>query len=526
MQFIYRNIPLDPTTDERLLPSAVAAAIGCPAGELLQLRIVRKALDARKKQQLRMVYSVTFSVQNPVTFWQRYSSDPNLEQSPPVPSFVPILRCSSTNHGPILIVGTGPAGLFCALRLAVYGLTATLVERGRPVEQRKRDVDRFWQGGGFDPESNVQFGEGGAGTFSDGKLTCRLRDPNSRWVLEQLVAAGAPPEILYQAKPHVGTDRLRLVVASIRKQLEGGGFCYRFSTTLTGIIHRSGAVTAALLNNDQEHPCRHLVLATGHSARDTYRMLAAERLKLEPKPFAIGLRVEHPQQLIDQIQYGKNHPPLPPADYSLAWNNRLTGRSCYSFCMCPGGVLVASSSEPGTVVVNGMSNLHRDSGYANSALVVNVRPEDFGGGALGGIRFQRRLEQAAFEAAGRSYHAPAQNLMTFLGRGKGRVRSSYRPAVQEVELDRLLPEYVSSSIREGLLSFEKRMRGFITAEATLTGVESRTSAPVRILRGDDLQSLSLKRLYPCGEGAGYAGGIISAALDGVRVADRIAAELL
>ena len=371
----------------------------------------------------------------------------------------------------------------------------------------------------------MQFGEGGAGTFSDGKLTCRLRDPNTGWVLDQLVRFGAPPEIRYQAKPHIGTDRLRSVVTGIREGLQEQGFSIRFSTRLTGLICSNGQIAAALCNDRDEIRCGHLVLAVGHSARDTYRMLAERQLLMELKPFAVGLRVEHPQDLIDRIQYGKLHPALPRADYALTYNNLTTGRSCYSFCMCPGGMVIGSSSEPEMVVVNGMSNLRRDSGRANSALVVNVRPEDFDGqDHLAGVRFQQNWERTAYLAGGSSYRAPAQNLMAFIGKGAGSCLSSCLPGVAETDLSTVLPEYVTSTLREGIVSFERKLKGFITAAATLTGIETRTSSPLRILRGENLQSPSLQGLYPCGEGAGYAGGIMSAALDGVRIADMIAGQ--
>ena len=346
-------------------------------------------------------------------------------------------------------------------------------------------------------------------------------------MLDQLIRFGAPPEIRYQAKPHVGTDRLRSVVAALRAGLLESGADLRFSTCLTDLVSSNGQISAVRNNHQDELPCRHLVLAVGHSARDTYALLARQKLLMELKPFAIGLRVEHPQGVIDRIQYGKPHPALPRADYALTYNNDLTKRSCYSFCMCPGGLVVASSSEAEMVVVNGMSNLGRDSGFANSALVVNVRPEDFDGGdPLAGVRFQQQWERTAFAVGGGNYRAPAQNLVAFIGQGAGGgYLSSYRPGVLEADLSTVLPEYVIQTMREGIVSFDRKMKGFVTREATLTGVETRTSAPLRILRNENLQSPSLQGLYPCGEGAGYAGGIMSAALDGVRVADTIAGQM-
>lgn len=523
MPFLLRNLTLQPGEDEGRLAVLAARCLGLDPATLQQFRILRKGVDARKKPRVLLVYTVSFSLADEAVFWKRHHATPNLEQ---LPVESPVIFSKSSCTSPIVIIGMGPAGLFCALRLAAHGISATILERGRPVEERVRDVARFWRNGELDPESNVQFGEGGAGTFSDGKLTCRLRDPNTAWVLDQLIRFGAPPEIRYQAKPHVGTDRLRGMVAAIRGGLQESGFDIRFSSCLSHLASNNGQLAAAISNNQDQIPCQHLVLAIGHSARDTYTMLSGLDLIMEPKPFAIGLRVEHPQQLIDRIQYGKPHPALPKADYALTWNNDSAGRSCYSFCMCPGGLVVAGSSEPAMVVTNGMSNLGRDSGYANSALVVNVRPEDFGGAdPLAGVRFQQRWEHRAFVAGGSTYRAPAQNIMAFIGQGKGPFSSSYRPGTVEADLTTVLPDYVTATLREGIISFERKMKGFLTSEGTLTGVETRTSAPLRILRGDDCQSPTLRGLYPCGEGAGYAGGIMSAALDGVRVADLIAAQV-
>lgn len=522
MRFILRNLTLFPGDDERRLPLLAAQACGLPVAELQDFRIVRKAVDARKKPKVLLVYSVAFSLSDEHRLCADHQGIPHLERAPHEPAicFTPPRRSA-----PVVVAGMGPAGLFCALRLAAHGIAATVIERGQPVEQRVRDVARFWKNGTLLPESNVQFGEGGAGTFSDGKLTCRLRDPNTAWVLEQLVRFGAPPEIRYQAKPHVGTDRLRSVVAAIRAELIAKGATIRFATRLTGLHAINGQLAAIRCNENEELPCCHLVLAIGHSARDTYRLLLDSGLLLEQKAFAIGLRVEHPQALIDRIQYGKPHPALPRADYALTYNNTATKRSCYSFCMCPGGLVIASSSEAGMVVTNGMSNLGRDSGLANSALVVTVRPDDFDGtDPLAGIRFQQQWERLAFEAGGGNYHAPAQNLLAFIGRGNGPLSSSYRPGFREADLSAILPDYVVTTLREGILSFERKMRGFVTGEATLTGVETRTSAPVRILRDEQLQAPGLRGVYPCGEGAGYAGGIMSAALDGVRIADKIAEQ--
>ncbi len=521
MYLTLSDIRLPPGSTEDKVRQAAARLLHLPDSHLHNFTLTRKSIDARKKTSIQEVYSARFRIygEQPAEHWQNIS---NLAICPsPARHDFPKVESSQ----PIIIAGMGPAGLFCALRLAAYGISSTLLERGRPVEERVQDVSRFWHGGLLNPESNVQFGEGGAGTFSDGKLTCRLRDPNTAWVLEQLVNFGAPAEIMYHSKPHVGTDRLQQVVSAIRTRLVQQGCQICFNTRLVDLVIARQQLAGVLTSTGDELPCGQLVLAIGHSARDTYSMLVQNGLTMIPKPFAIGLRVEHPQGLIDRIQYGQPDPVLPAADYSLTWNNTTSGRSCYSFCMCPGGQVIASSSEAGMVVVNGMSNLRRNSGFANSALVVNVRPDDFmGNDPLAGVRFQQHWEQAAFVAGGSNYSAPAQNLLLFAGkgRGKGGFCSSYQPGCVEADLATVLPDYVAATIREGIQQFDKRMKGFMTSEATLTGVETRTSAPVRILRGDDLQSPALKGLYPCGEGAGYAGGIMSAALDGVRVADRIA----
>ncbi len=524
MPFILRNLNLPFDHPAEALAVAVCTRFCLPADALLALKVLKQGLDARKKPRIKAVYTVQFRVADESDFWRSHGDDPDLDAAPePVRPVFPRLQ----QAGRIVIVGMGPAGLFAALRLTEYGLAPTIVERGRAVAERVRDVQRFWGHRVLDPESNVQFGEGGAGTFSDGKLTTRVRDPNLGYVLEQLVRFGAPPEIMIQAKPHIGTDRLREVVSGIRTHLLACGADIRFRWRLTGLLTDSGRVRGVAGSDGSEEPCDFLVLAPGHSARDTYRLLAESGVALERKPFAVGVRVEHPQELINRIQYAiPGHPRLPAADYRLAYNN-ANGRSAYSFCMCPGGVVVAGASGPGQVVTNGMSNLSRNAPYANSALVVNVREEDFPDSSpLAGIAFQEALEHRAFLAGGSGYHAPAQNLLAFLGRkGATACRSTYRPGVVEAELAAVLPGFVTDTLREGLIAFERQMRGFVTAEATLVGVESRTSAPTRILRGGDLQSVSLRRLYPAGEGAGYAGGIMSAALDGIRVADAIAREI-
>jgi len=525
MPFIYRNLIVAPHEAEEHLPALTAAALGLRCEELVQFRIVRKGVDARRKPRIKMVYTVAFSLMDESLLRGRLEGDPSLEWQPEQG----VTLCAPVSSGQrIVIVGSGPAGLFAALRLAAYGLEATLLERGEPVERRTLAVQRFWKDGLLDPESNVQFGEGGAGTFSDGKLTCRSKDALVPWVLEQMAAFGAPAEIRYLAKPHIGTDRLRTMVAAMRAHLLQRGFRIRFGCRVSDIHIRDGAVTAVTVNDLEELPCDLLVLATGHSARDTYEMLARRQVPLQQKPFAMGLRIEHPQALIDRIQYGAARTAhLPAADYAVTWNNAASGRSAYSFCMCPGGVVIGGASEAGGVVTNGMSAQLRNSPFANSALVVNVREQDFGAAdPLAGVRLQRHWEQRAYEAGGGGFRAPARNVLDFLRLPGGKsATSSYRPGIVEADLDTVLPDFIISTLRQGLADFGRRLHGFVSSEATLIGIESRTSAPVRVLRDTNYESPGLRGLYPAGEGAGYAGGIMSSAIDGIKIADTIAAKL-
>lgn len=523
MPFIYRNLILSPQDPEDTLPDLLAAKLVVPVASLHDVRIIRKGIDARKKPNIKLVYTLSFSAG--VAIRSRLITDPALEWQDERTAQVttPIRSCKQ-----IVIVGSGPAGLFAALRLASYGLTATIVERGEPVEQRALTVQRFWKDGVLDPESNVQFGEGGAGTFSDGKLTSRSKDLLVPWVLDQFAAFGAQPEVRYLAKPHIGTDRLRAVVIAMRKDLVEKGFLFRFGCRMSDLEITNGQIKSVTLNDIEALPCDHLILACGHSARDTYEMLEQSSVPLQRKPFAMGLRIEHPQELINRIQYGTaKQPTLPSADYAVAWNNSSSGRSAYSFCMCPGGVVVGGASEVGGVVTNGMSGQLRNSPYANSALVVNVRDEDFDGpGPLAGVRLQRRWERRAYEEGGGGYLAPAQNLLDFLRLpGKGAAITSYRPGICVTELDSVLPRFIVETLREGIVDFGRKLKGFVTAEATLIGIESRTSSPVRVLRDSSFESVGVKGLYPAGEGAGYAGGIMSSAVDGIKIADCIAGRL-
>ncbi len=524
-RFLLRNNSLFVDEDESTLQLRVAERFSLSKDDLSDFRIIRKGIDARKKPRIRYVYTVEFSTADPEDFLNRFSGEPDLLITEAVSA--PAVRQIKT-PARIVIVGSGPAGIFAALRLCDYGIEPVILERGSPVEERVRHVERFWANGELDEESNVQFGEGGAGTFSDGKLTTRVRDPNTGYVLKRLVEFGAPPETGWLAKPHIGTDRLRLVLLNIRRFLQNSGADIRFASKLTGFNTIDRGIRSVVINDLLEEPCDRLLLAPGHSARDTYRMLSSNGILMEQKPFAVGLRVEHPQELINMIQYGKSSDPrLPPADYALTWNDTNSGRSAYSFCMCPGGEVIAGSSEAGGVVTNGMSELRRGSGWANSALVATVRTDDFESDSpLAGISFQRALETAAYKLGGGGYNAPAQKITSFLGKDRGgTLASTYRPGIVEAELSGLFPAFITTTLKDGIAEFDRKMRGFITSEATLIGVESRTSAPLRIIRGDDFQSPSVKGLFPFGEGAGYAGGIMSSALDGIRVADAVAKGL-
>ena len=522
MPLLLRDIPLDISADEETLRDEVARVIGIEAVRVKNLKVVRRSIDARKKSRIRRVYTVEFSCDNESGLL-RESECKGLEKATAIPGI--ILPTMTTKHH-VLVVGMGPAGLFAAKSLVESGVQVTLVDRGRPVEQRVRDVEDFWTHGTLDPVSNVQFGEGGAGTFSDGKLTTRLNHPRRQAVLESLVEFGAPHEILVEARPHVGTDRLRKVVIRFRQYLISKGVDVRFETCLTGLDMLRDNVTGGIFDESHLIRCDALILAPGHSARDTYRMLDRSGVQLEPKGFAVGVRSEHPASLINSIQYGKFANQLPAADYALRYNDDDTGRGIYSFCMCPGGEVINAASEQDGLVVNGMSRTSRSGKYSNSALVVSVRPEDWGGTKLGGMHFQQHWERRAFSLAGKNFLAPAQNLMSFCGIGNGPVACSCRPGVFATELREVLPDFVYHGLKRALPHFDRKMRGFVTGEAVLIGVETRTSSPLRITRDESGASVSHAGLYPAGEGAGYAGGIMSAAFDGLRSADQVVQTVL
>lgn len=515
------RLPLDGT--EADLKQAAAARLKVPAAEIRNLTVVKKSVDARKKENVHFIYTVDAACGE-----IRIPKDPKISRAEPYRYAAP--KAEKQEARPI-VVGFGPGGIFAALILAQAGQNPIVFERGSAVERRGEQVERFWKTGALDPHSNVQFGEGGAGTFSDGKLNTGTKDPRARKVLEEFAAAGAPEEILFEAKPHIGTDRLPGTVKNIREKIRSLGGEIFFDTALQTIYLKDGCVSGVEVKPRGGTPyrvdARKVILAVGHSARDTFETLCALGVPMEPKAFSVGARIEHPQALIDRAQYGKfaGHPALGAADYKLA-AHLPGGRGVYTFCMCPGGSVVAAASEEGRLVTNGMSRFARDGENANSALLVGISPADFGGeGPLAGIAFQRRLEEAAFRLGGGGYRAPVQRVEDFLLRRAsvscGGGKPTYAPGVTPCSLDDCLPAFAADSMRQGILQMDARLHGFAYPDALLTAVETRSSSPVRILRGETLESPGAAGLYPCGEGAGYAGGIISAAVDGIRCAEKV-----
>ena len=526
------TLPLDHPPEA--LEAAVCARLGIAAAELLSFTLARRGNDARKRGAILLVYSVDVAVADEAAVLAAHAGDPQIRPTPDTSYRPPVRAPEGWNGLRPVVIGAGPCGLLAALVLAEMGLKPIIIERGKAVRERTKDTWGLWRRGVLEPESNAQFGEGGAGTFSDGKLYSRIKDPRhlSRKVLTEFVKAGAPEDILTEAHPHVGTFRLVTMVMSMRDTIEALGGEYRFGTRVDDFVIEQGQLAGLQLSTGELLPASHVVLAVGHSARDTFEVLHQRGVFLEAKPFAIGVRIEHPQGWIDRARYGSaaGHPVLGPASYALA-HKASNGRSVYSFCMCPGGRVVAATSEEGRVVTNGMSQHSRAEFNANSGLVVDISPErDFPGHPLAGVELQRQLESLAYVAGGSNYHAPGQKVGDFLERKVGgefgSIVPSYQPGVKLTDLAECLPPFVLDAIREALPVFGRQMPGYDHPDVVMTGVETRTSSPVRVTRGADFQSLGTKGLYPAGEGAGYAGGILSAAVDGIKVAEALAQDLV
>jgi len=524
------KLPLDHT--EADIQSAILKKLRLAPDDLLRYTVFKRSFDARKRGAVSLVYILDLETPKQQKLLQRFKNDPHVMLTPDT-TYRYVAQAPSRLETRPIIVGNGPCGMFAGLLLAQMGFCPLILERGKAVHERSVDTFGFWSKGKFKPESNAQFGEGGAGTFSDGKLYSRIKDANrqGRKVLTELVNAGAAPEILYINKPHIGTYRLVKIVEKLRHTIESLGGEIRFQSRVDTIDIEQGQVRGVILANGEYLPSEHVIVAVGHSARDTFEMLHRQGVYIEPKPFSIGFRVEHPQALIDQCRLGAQagHPMLGAADYQLV-HHCSNKRSVYSFCMCPGGQVVAATSESGRVATNGMSQYERSGKNANSGIVVGITPEDYPGSPLAGIELQRRLEERAFELGGSTYEAPGQLIGDFLAQQPstqlGSVKPSYRPGVRLGDLSSSLPEYAIAAIREAIPAFDQQIKGFAMPDAVLTGVETRTSSPICIKRGADCQSLNTKGLYPAGEGAGYAGGILSAGVDGIKVAEAVALSLM
>lgn len=524
------KLPLD--HPKEALEAAIIKKLGIQTDDLIGYSVFKRSYDARRKNNIKLIYSLNVEIKKEKEVLQRKRKDNTIRLAPDT-SYKFVTHAPSSLSQRPLVVGSGPCGLFAGLVLAQMGFNPIIIERGKPVRERTADTFAFWRQRLLNPESNVQFGEGGAGTFSDGKLHTQIKDKNhlGRKVLMEYVKAGAPEEILYLSKPHIGTLKLVAIAENMRKMIQDMGGEFLFRSRVDDLIIKDGQLRGLVLANRKKLLSQHVILAIGHSARDTFQMLYQHGVQIEAKPFSMGLRIEHPQSLIDECRFGEHagNPILGAADYKLV-HHSSNGRSVYSFCMCPGGTVLAASSEHGTVVTNGMSQYSRNAGNANSAIVVEVFPEDYPGNPLAGIDYQRKWEQRAFELGGGNYDAPGQLVGDFLaGRPStkyGAVLPSYQPGVQLGDLSTSLPSYIIEAIREALPIFDKQIPGFVMADAILTGVETRSSSPIRIMRGKDFQSVNITGLYPAGEGAGYSGGILSSAVDGIKVAEALALSIV
>jgi uncharacterized FAD-dependent dehydrogenase len=529
------TLPIEHAADA--LAPAICARLKIPAADLQAFTVFKRAYDARRKGAgLSFVYTVDCELRDEAAMLRRFAKDHHVGLAPDT-RYHPVASAPAALRERPVVIGFGPCGLFAALILAQAGFRPIVLERGKPVRERTQDTWGLWRKNTLNPESNVQFGEGGAGLFSDGKLYSQIKDPKflGRKVLHEFVAAGAPEEILYVSKPHIGTFRLTGVVTRMREQIEALGGEVRFRQRVSDLLIEDGALRGVVVDGGEVIETRHAILALGHSSRDCFRMLHARGVFMEAKPFSVGFRIEHPQSLIDRARLGRyaGHPLLGAADYKLV-HHAANGRSVYSFCMCPGGTVVAATSEAERVVTNGMSQYSRNERNANAGIVVGIAPEDFPGGVaagpLAGIALQEELESRAYVLGGGRYLAPGQLVGDFIkgqaSTALGEVEPSYKPGVHLTDLASALPDYAIAAIREALPAFDRQIRGFARPDAVLTGVETRTSSPLRITRGDDCQSLNTRGLYPAGEGAGYAGGILSAGVDGIRVAEAVALQML
>lgn len=511
------------------LPAAICARLKLKPEQLLEFNVFKRGVDARKKSDIQLTYTLDVQTDHNARVLAAFSKDDQIRPAPDT-SYKFVAQAPEQLTERPLVIGLGPCGLFAGLLLAEMGFKPIILERGKEVRERTKDTFGFWRKKPLNTESNVQFGEGGAGTFSDGKLYSQVKDPKhyGRKVLTEFVKAGAPEEIMYVSKPHIGTFKLVTMVEKMRARIIELGGEIRFSTRVDDILREGEQLTGVRLNDGTELHSRYVVLAVGHSARDTFEMLYKQGVYIEAKPFSVGFRIEHRQSMIDECRYGASagHPLLGAADYKLV-HHGSNNRTVYSFCMCPGGTVVAAASEEGRVVTNGMSQYSRNERNANSAIVVGIDPErDYPGHPLAGIELQRKLEAQAYVLGGSNYDAPAQRVGDFLAgvpsTELGDVQPSYTPGVKLTDLSQVLPDYVIAAIREAIPAFDRQIKGFARADGLLTGVETRTSSPICIKRGADYQSLNTKGLFPAGEGAGYAGGILSAGIDGIKVAEAVA----